>query len=119
MNKDNATNNAKIKVKSIDWYLPHYTPSLEQLNLLLKQIVNKTPTELKYRERNVLMKEVYTQNLWTFKLGTQEGINVPMWIYVAFQHNDRQHDQNLNSDTFYRKPVISTQCTSEPRNIPI
>ena len=56
------------------------------------------------------MKEVNTQNFWTFELGTQEGVNVPIWIYVAFQQHDRQHDQTLNNDTFYRMPVTSAQC---------
>ena len=55
------------------------------------------------------MKEVNTQNCWTFELGTQEGINIPTWVFVAFQQNDRQHDQNLNNDTFIRLPVISAQ----------
>ena len=56
------------------------------------------------------MKEVNTQNFWTFKLGTQEGVDVPIWIYVAFQQHGRQHDQILNNDTFYRMPVTSAQC---------
>ena len=42
-------------------------------------------------------------------MGTQEGINVPIWIFVGFQHNDRQHDQNLNSDNFVRLPIINAQ----------
>ena len=29
--------------------------------------------------------------------------------FVVFQQNDRQHDQNLNNDTFVRLPVISAQ----------
>ena len=29
--------------------------------------------------------------------------------FVAFQQNDRQHDQNLYNDTFVRLPVISAQ----------
>ena len=57
-------------------------------------------TELHYPERLVFMKEVNTQNLSTFEIGTQEGINVPICIYVGFQQNDRQSDQNLNNDTF-------------------
>ena len=56
------------------------------------------------------MNEVKTQKFWTFELGTQEGVNVPIWIYVAFQQHDRQHDQNLNEETFYRMPVTSAQC---------
>ena len=110
LNKDNAINNAKIKINSIDWYVPHYTPSLAQEKIIMDQIEKKMPTEVWYIERSVLMKEVNTQNLWTFELGTQEGINVPIRIIVGFQQSDRQHDQNLKNDTFYRPPVISAQC---------
>ena len=35
---------------------------------------------------------------------------MPIWIFVAFQQNDRQNDQNLNTDIFYRTLVTSTQC---------
>ena len=73
------------------------------------QIKHKTPRNLHYPERSVFMKEVNTQNFWTFELGTQEGINVPIWVYVYFQQMDRQNDQNLNNDTFVRLPVISAQ----------
>ena len=52
LNKANATNNAK----SIDWYIPHYTPSLNQEKNLMGQIVNKKPTELRYVERSVFLK---------------------------------------------------------------
>ena len=109
LNKDNAINIGRIKINGIEWYVPHYTPSMQQQSILSKQIVNKTPTENKYPQRSVFMKEVNTQNFWTFELGTQEGINIPIWVFVAFQQNDRQHDQNLNNDTFVRLPVISAQ----------
>ena len=110
LNKNNATNNAKIVINGIEWYVPHYIPSLEEYNKLQIQLKQKTPTNLYYPERSVFMKEVNTQNFWTFELGTQEGVNVPIWIYVAFQQHDRQHDQTLNNDTFYRMPVTSAQC---------
>ena len=109
LNKDNAINVGKIKINSIEWYVPHYTPSIQQQAILSKQILHKTPTQINYPERSVFMKEVNTQNFWTFELGTQEGVNIATWIFVAFQQNDRQHDQNLNNDTFVRLPVISVQ----------
>ena len=109
LNKGNAINNGKVKINALEWYVPHYTPSIQQQAILSKQILNKTPTQINYPERSVFMKEVNTQNFWTFELGTQEGINIPTFIFVAFQQNDRQHDQNLNNDTFVRLPVISTQ----------
>ena len=98
MNKDNATNNAKIVINGIERYVPHYIPSLEEYNKLQIQLKQKTPTNHYSPERSVFMKEVNTQNFWTFELGTQEGVNVSIWIYVAFQHHDRQHDQTLNND---------------------
>ena len=55
------------------------------------------------------MKQLNAQNLWTFNLGTQEGNNVLIPINVFFQQSDREHDQNLNNDTFYRMPVTSAQ----------
>ena len=109
LNKGNAINNGEIKINAIEWYVPHYTPFIQQQSILSKQVLNKTPAQIQYPERSVFMKEVNTQNFWTFELGTQEGINIPTWIFVGFQQNDRQHDQNLNNDTFVRLPVISAQ----------
>ena len=109
LNKANAINLGKIKINGLEWYVPHYTPSMQQQSILSDQILNKKPTQIEYPERSVFMKEVNTQNFWTFELGTQEGINIPTWIFVAFQQNDRQHDQNLNNDTFVRLPVTSAQ----------
>ena len=110
LNKDNAVVVGRVKINSLDWYMPHYSPNLEEYNKVMNQIKKNTPTQLNYVERSVFMKEVNTQNLWSFELGTQEGINVPIWIFVAFQQNDRENDQNLNNDTFYRPLVTSAQC---------
>ena len=109
LNKANAINNGKVQINAIEWYVPQYTPSMQQQAILSKQILNKSPTQIQYPERSVFVKEVNTQNFWTFELGTQEGINIPTWIIIGFQQDDRQHDQNLNNDTFVRLPVISAQ----------
>ena len=110
LNKAAATNNAKVKINSLDWYVPHYRSNHEEYNKLMLQIKKNTPTLLHYPERSVFMKEVNAQNIWTFELGTQESINVPIWIFVPFQQNDRQNNQDLNNDTFYRPQVTSAQC---------
>ena len=110
LNKGDTINNAKIKIYSITWYVPHYTPSLEQQTILSNRIVKKIPTELRYIEISVVMKEVNTQNFWTFELGNQKGMNVPLFLFVVFQKRNRQDSQNLNNDTFYRPPVTVAQC---------
>ena len=35
LNNANAINSAKIKINSLDWYVPHYSPSLEEYNKLM------------------------------------------------------------------------------------
>ena len=64
-NKDDAvidkaagTADARIKNDHIHWYVPHYTPSLSQEKIFMKEIIKSTPTELRYIERSVFMKEV-------------------------------------------------------------
>ena len=108
--KADATILGKVKIDAIECYVPHYTASMTQQAVLSNQIVNRTPRELQYIERSVFMKEVYTQNLWNFELGTQEGINVPIWLIIGFQQQDRQNSQNESNDTFYRPSVTSAQC---------
>ena len=109
LNKANATNNDEIKINSLEGYVPHYTPSLNEYNKLMAQVQQKSPTNHHYRGRSVSMKEVNTHNFWTFELGIQEGLNVLIWVFVVFQQMDRQNDQKLNNDTFVRLPVISAQ----------
>ena len=90
--------------------MPHYTPSISQQTRVFNQIKNKTPTKLQYVERSVFLKEVGTQNLWKFELGTHQGINIPIWIIIGFQQRERQDSRNMINDTFYRTPGTSVQC---------
>ena len=71
LKETNATAIGKTKINSIEWYVPHYTASLKQQGIIMKQITDEIPTELRYVERSVFMKEVNTQNLWSFELDTQ------------------------------------------------
>ena len=63
LKKANATNIGKIEINSIEWYVPHYTPSIPEQAALSKQIFIKVPTELQHVERSVFTNEVKTQNL--------------------------------------------------------
>ena len=99
---------ARIKIGEIHWYVPHYTPSIQQQGFLseifyVRQLLS--PDKL-----NSLFSWRKFQNLWNFELGSQESMNVPIWIIIGFQQKDRQDCQNLISDTFCRLPIVSAQC---------
>ena len=38
LNKDNAVVVGRVKINSLDWYVPHYSPNLEEYNKLMNQI---------------------------------------------------------------------------------
>ena len=82
LNKANATIVLKFKIDALEWYVPHYTPSIPQQAMLTKLILSRKPTEIQYVEKSSFVKEANTQNIWTFELGTQEAINVPICIFV-------------------------------------
>ena len=65
----------QIKNNSIELNVLHYTHSIPQQAIMSKQILSKLPTDLQYTKRSVFMEEVNTQKIWTFEMGTQEGIN--------------------------------------------
>ena len=99
----------KIKKNAVEWNVPHYAPSIRGQNIIMNQTIKKMATELRYPVRSVFMKENITQKFSTFELGTQEGFNIPIWIFTIFRQSDKEHDQNLTDDTFVRLPIVSAQ----------
>ena len=89
IDKAGGISDARIRIDRIHWYIPHDTPSIQQQSILSNQIFKKMPTELRYVERSVLMKEVKNHNSWNFELGSQENMNVPIWTIIGFQHYRR------------------------------
>ena len=110
INKTAGFADVRIQNDHIHWYVPHYTTSIQQQDILSKQTLSKTPTERRYVERSVFMKDVKSQNLGNFELGGHENIKNSVWIIVGFQQRHRQGSQNLNNDTFCRLPVVSAQA---------
>ena len=45
-------------------------------------------------------------------------MNVPIWIIIGFQQQDRQDSQNFNNDIFCRLPVVSAPCVIETEKYP-
>ena len=63
LNKDNAVGNGRVKINSLDWYVPHYSPNLEEYNKIMKQIKKNSPTLLHYPERCFHERGKYSKSL--------------------------------------------------------
>ena len=83
----------KSVISSIDSCVPHFTLSVEQQAIIPKQILVRTPTELRwvrYVQRTVFMENVNTESVWIYKLESQQVANVPVWNIVGYQRRDKQ-----------------------------
>ena len=90
-----------VIIDDISWYVPHYALSISNQKLLLSNIASKTPTELTYIKRSFCMKDVTTENNWTFELGVGDGIDIPICVIVGFMQRDQFNQQQQNNDSFY------------------
>ena len=109
---------AKVVVKGISLYIPHYVPSLENQQLVLNQILNKDPAELFYSERTVFRKKVNTKNNWTFELGNS-GESTPTFVIVGFQARNKIDSQTHDNATFDRPSVNNAVCKKGSQKIPM
>ena len=107
--RDNVITAAKINIKDISWYIPHYVPSLENQQLVMDQILDKDPTELYYIERVVFRKDVNTNNNWTFELGNS-GESTPSFVIVGFQASNKIDSQTHDNALFDRLPISNAVC---------
>ena len=107
--RDNGVDAAKINIKDISWYIPHYIPSMENQQLVMDQILDKDPTELYYMERIVFRKDVNTNNNWTFELGNS-GESTPTFVIVGFQARNKIDSQTHDNAIFDRLPVSNAVC---------
>ena len=52
------------------------------------------------------MKDVTTENNWTFELGVGDGIDIPFKVLVGFTQRDHFNHQHQNNDTLNRPIVV-------------
>ena len=76
---------ARLNVKDIKWYVSHYTPSIENQNLVAEHVLAKKNTTLSYIERTTSFQQVNSNNRWTWNLGVESGSVIPIYIIVGFQ----------------------------------
>ena len=108
---------AKVVIKDIGWYIPHYVPSLENQQFVMDQILNKDPTEIFFTERIIFRKDVNTNSNWTFELGSAGGgsygeaaQSCPTFVIVGFQARNKIDSQVHDNSVFDRLPISNAVC---------
>ena len=78
----------RVVIEDLSWYVPQYTPSISNQNLMLKQVVSKTPTQLSFMKRSAYMIDKSTENTWSCELGVEDGIDVAFHVIVEFKRSN-------------------------------
>ena len=99
LNRATGFPNSKSKISGISCYVTQSTPKVSQQVELSEHLLRKAPTAIYYIKRTVLMKQVKTQNLWTFDIGTRKGKDFPIYITMGYQKCERLN-QFLNNHIF-------------------
>ena len=108
--RGNGVDAAKLDIKDISWYIPHYVPSLENQQLVMDQLLNKDPTELFYTERTVYRKDVNTNSNWTFELGNSNNESCPIFVIAGFQARNKIDSQTHDNAVFDTLPISNAVC---------
>ena len=56
------------------------------------------------------MKDVTTENNWSFELGVGDVVDIPIYVLVGFMQWDQFIQQYRSNDTIYRPSVVNAQC---------
>ena len=108
----------RVIVDEISLYVPHHTSSISNQKLMLGHIVSESATKLSFIKRPSNMKDVTTENTWTFELGVGDGIDIPICVKVGFMQRDQFNQKHQNNDTFYRPSVVNAKCNIGSEKFP-
>ena len=56
------------------------------------------------------MKDVTTENQWTFEFALRDLFDVAIHVIVRFMQRAQFNQQHQSTDTFYRPYVVMAQC---------
>ena len=83
----------EVILDDISQYVPHYTPILSNQKLVLGHLVSRAALRLPYGKRSSCMKNISTENNWTFELDVGDGIGIPFCVIVGFTQRDQFYQQ--------------------------
>ena len=79
------TNQGKIRLDKLSWFVPHVKPNLEYETKLLTQIRNTLRYEVAYKKLSDHNISIPPGNTFTWRLSTLSTTEKPRFIIVGFQ----------------------------------
>ena len=112
-----ATDNCKIMLDKISWYIPHVVPADKDKMELYKIIERKETLPVGYRMLQCVNASVPQTTLFTWDLKSTESTEVPRFIIVGFQTN-KSNSQIQNPAIFNNMGVNNIYVSLNYRKYP-
>ena len=97
--RTNATAAGKIDLTKLSLFMPHVTPSFQELNNLTKLIESKVTVAVAFSSRQCDRSVAPVSNIFSWRLSTSSASEIPRFIIVGFQKN-KDSSQELNPSVF-------------------
>ena len=105
-----ATAAGNIDLTKLSLFMPHFTPSFQELNNLTKSIESKVTVPVAFSSRQCDRSLVPVSNMFSWRLSTRSASEKPRFIIVGFQTN-KDGSQELNPSVFDHCNLKNTYVT--------
>ena len=78
--RSDATADRGNTIDANNWFVPHYTPNVTELELTIDHIVSETPTELSYQKTSLFIKVIQHRSEKIFQLGLNSGTGFRVFL---------------------------------------
>ena len=97
--RSSAAAAGKIDLTKLSLFMPHVTPSFQELNNLTKSIESKVTIPIAFSSRQCDRSVMPVSNMFSWRLSARTATERPGFIIIGFQTN-RDANQILNSSVF-------------------
>ena len=95
------SNNGKVRLDSLLWFVPHVKPSLEYENKLLKVVRDKTKYKIAYKKIHDLNTIISSGDSYDWRLSTKSSPEKPRFIIIGFQLLTPEANEQFDKSYFY------------------
>ena len=114
-----ANDPGEVHIEKIKWFMPHIIPSDAYRLQLNKIIERKEKIPVGYRMLQCDNSEVPAQSRnFTWRLGVKSSPDIPRFIIVGFQSNNKKNDQEKNPAIFDNLSVLNIYVTLNAKRYP-
>ena len=101
----------KFNINHISLWMPKVKPSLSVESEIDSMLVKKHIKELYFEQMRVYRKMFQsTEASMTWRITTQTGIELPRHVFIAFQSNERDSNQEINNMIFDNANLRRISC---------